>query len=44
LNKEEDNISEDAIDLRTLFRLFLKRKWWFITTVIIVYSGFPDII
>jgi len=36
LNKEEDNISEDAIDLRTLFRLFLKRKWWFITTVIIV--------
>jgi hypothetical protein len=36
MNKTEDNYTEDTIDLRTLFRLFLKRKWWFIVTLIIV--------
>jgi capsular polysaccharide biosynthesis protein len=36
MNNKEDNYTEDTIDLRILFRLFLKRKWWFIATVIIV--------
>jgi hypothetical protein len=36
MNKTGDNNTEDTIDLRTLFRLFLKRKWWFIVTVIVV--------
>jgi capsular polysaccharide biosynthesis protein len=36
MNNKDDNYTEDTIDLRTLFRLFLKRKWWFIATVIIV--------
>ena len=36
MSKKEDNYSEDTIDLRTVFRLFLKRKWWFIGTVIVV--------
>jgi len=36
LNKKKNNITEDTIDLRELFRLFLKRKWWFIITVVIV--------
>jgi hypothetical protein len=36
MNDKEENYTEDTIDLRTLFRLFLKRKWWFIATVIIV--------
>lgn len=36
MNNKDDNYTEDTIDLRTLFRLFLKRKWWFIATVIVV--------
>lgn len=36
MNKKANKISEDTIDLRTLFRLFLKRKWWFIITVVVV--------
>jgi polysaccharide biosynthesis transport protein len=36
MDEKGDNYSEDTIDLRTLFRLFLKRKWWFIITVILV--------
>ncbi len=36
MNKEKGSYSEDTIDLRKLFRLFLKRKWWFIGTVLIV--------
>lgn len=36
MDNKDDNYTEDTIDLRTLFRLFLKRKWWFIATVIIV--------
>ncbi len=38
MDKKEDNNIEDSIDLKTLFRLFLKRKWWFIGTVIIVLA------
>ncbi|MBN1298259.1 MAG: hypothetical protein JW997_01080 [Actinobacteria bacterium] len=30
---------EDTIDFKTLFRLFLKRKWWFIATVILVLAA-----
>jgi hypothetical protein len=30
---------EDTIDFKTLFRLFLKRKWWFIGTVIFVLAA-----
>ena len=36
MNRKEDTYSVDSIDLKTIFRLFLKRKWWFIGTVIIV--------
>jgi hypothetical protein len=36
LSKKDESYTEDTIDLRTLFRLFLKRKWWFIATVILV--------
>ena len=37
MNYKENNYSEeDTIDLRTLFRMFLKHKWWFIITVIVV--------
>ena len=34
--KENNYSEEDTIDLRTLFRMFLKYKWWFIITVIVV--------
>jgi len=36
MNEEKNNIKEDEIDLRELFRIFIKRKWWFIGTFIIV--------
>lgn len=36
MSKKDESYTEDTIDLRTLFRLFLKRKWWFIATVILV--------
>jgi hypothetical protein len=36
MTKEDKNILDDSIDLKTLFRLFLKRKWWFLGTLIIV--------
>lgn len=36
MNKKQNNNTKDTIDLRILFRLFLKRKWWFIITVVIV--------
>jgi hypothetical protein len=36
LSKKDESYTEDTIDLRTLFRLFLKKKWWFIATVILV--------
>lgn len=44
MDKKENN-SSGEIDLRTLFRLFLKRKWWFIATILIVaVMGFVYII
>jgi uncharacterized protein involved in exopolysaccharide biosynthesis len=33
---QKDNTREDEIDLRQLFSIFLKRKWWFIGTFVIV--------
>jgi len=36
LKDSKDIINEDEIDLRELFRIFIKRKWWFIGTFIIV--------
>jgi polysaccharide biosynthesis transport protein len=34
--KKTNKDPEDSIDLKTLWHLFLKRKWWFIGTFIIV--------
>ncbi len=34
--KNDESLQEDTIDLKTILRLFLKRKWWFIGTVIVV--------
>jgi hypothetical protein len=39
MNKNLSDDFDDSIDLRTLFRLFLKRKWWFIGTMIIVLAA-----
>ena len=36
MNKNTSGHSEETIDFKTLFRLFLKRKWWFIGTVILI--------
>jgi len=36
MDEEKKNIKEDEIDLRELFRIFIKRKWWFIGTFIVV--------
>ena len=36
MNQRKDIASEDEIDLRELFRIFIKRKWWFIGTFIVV--------
>jgi len=33
---KDNSLQEDTIDLKTILRLFLKRKWWFIGTVLIV--------
>lgn len=38
MNKMDKNNLDDSIDLRTLFRLFLRRKWWFIGTAVIVLA------
>ncbi|MBA7510551.1 hypothetical protein ES705_02536 [subsurface metagenome] len=32
----KDIINEDEIDLREIFRIFIKRKWWFVGTFIVV--------
>ena len=32
----KDIINEDEIDLREIFRIFIKRKWWFAGTFIVV--------
>ena len=34
--KNDNSFQEDTIDLKTIFRLFLKRKWWFIGTFLVV--------
>ncbi|MFC2144945.1 hypothetical protein ACFLQQ_01310 [Actinomycetota bacterium] len=34
--KNDSNVQEDTIDLKTIFRLFLRRKWWFIGTFLVV--------
>ena len=36
MNQRKDIASEDEIDLRELFKIFIKRKWWFIGTFIVV--------
>jgi hypothetical protein len=39
MNNNKNTQPEDTIDLKTLFRLFFKRKWWFIGTLIIVLAA-----
>lgn len=36
MNEEKKNIKEDVIDLREFFMIFIRRKWWFIGSVLIV--------
>jgi|GEM_PF-5338266 len=36
MDKNKTSNPDETIDLRTLFRAFLSRKWWFIGTVILV--------
>jgi len=36
MNQKKDIASEDEIDLRELFKIFVKRKWWFVGTFIVV--------
>jgi len=36
MNQKKDIASEDEIDLRELFRIFVNRKWWFVGTFIVV--------
>jgi len=36
MDEEKKNIKEDEIDLREIFRIFIKRKWWFVSTFIVV--------
>jgi len=36
MNKEKKNIKEDEIDLREYFMIFIRRKWWFIGSALIV--------
>ena len=36
MNQKKDISSEDEIDLRKLFRIFIKGKWWFIGTFLVV--------
>jgi len=36
MDEEKKNIKEEEIDLREIFRIFIKRKWWFIGTFIVV--------
>jgi len=35
MNQKKDAIKEDEIDLREIFIMFVKRKWWFIGAIII---------
>ncbi|GAH56943.1 unnamed protein product, partial [marine sediment metagenome] len=36
MNNKKVVMKEDEIDLREIFEIFIKRKWWFIGSVIIV--------
>jgi len=36
MNEEKKNIKEDEIDLREIFMIFIKRKWWFLGTFLVV--------
>jgi len=36
MDEEKKNIKEDEIDLREIFRILIKRKWWFVGTFIVV--------
>jgi len=36
MDEEKKNIKEDEIDLREIFMIFIRRKWWFVGTFIIV--------
>ena len=36
MNEEKKNIKEDEIDLREIFMIFIRRKWWFIGSVLLV--------
>jgi hypothetical protein len=37
MKKNNEGFREDSIDLKTILRLFLKRKWWFIGAFVIVF-------
>lgn len=36
MNKDKDIKKEDEIDLREIFMIFIRRKWWFIGSVLLV--------
>ena len=36
MNKDKDIKKEDEIDLREIFMIFIKRKWWFIGSILTV--------
>ncbi|MCG9479555.1 MAG: hypothetical protein K9H14_05015 [Actinomycetia bacterium] len=36
MNPNNENIKEDEIDLREIFRVFVNRKWWFLGSVTVV--------
>jgi len=36
MDEEKKNIKEDEIDLREIFMIFIKRKWWFIGSILII--------
>ena len=36
MDEEKKNIKEDEIDLREIFRVFVKRKWWFIGSMLVI--------
>ncbi len=36
MNQKKDTIREDEIDLREIFIIFIKRKWWFIGSILVV--------
>ncbi len=36
MNQKKDIVSEDEIDLRELFKIFVSRKWWFVGTFAVI--------